>query len=99
MPLTVGPGSISVAVTLGANTAHHYGFHVILVITGLLAIALIGASIYLCYAFADGFAGILGNTGMTIIVRISAFLLVCIGVQITWNGVSSLLSSLVFRVR
>jgi small neutral amino acid transporter SnatA (MarC family) len=28
------------------------------------------------------------------VVRLSAFLLVCIGVQIMWNGISALLSSL-----
>jgi multiple antibiotic resistance protein len=31
---------------------------------------------------------------MTIVVRLSSFLLVCIGVQILWNGVSALVRSL-----
>jgi len=99
MPLTIGPGSISVAITLGANVSHHYGFHITLVLAALLGIAVIGASIYLCYAFASTLARILGDTGMIIIVRLSAFLLICIGVQIAWNGASALLSSLVFQVR
>jgi small neutral amino acid transporter SnatA (MarC family) len=34
---------------------------------------------------------------MTVIIRLSAFLLVCIGVQIMWNGISTLLSSLSFH--
>jgi multiple antibiotic resistance protein len=35
----------------------------------------------------------MGTTGMNVIVRLSSFLLVCIGVQILWNGASQLLSS------
>jgi multiple antibiotic resistance protein len=40
---------------------------------------------------------VLGETGMSIIMRLSSFLLVCIGVQIIWNGLSVLLKS-VFAV-
>ena len=31
---------------------------------------------------------------MSMIMRLSSFLLVCIGVQIIWNGVSALLKSI-----
>ena len=99
LPLTVGPGSISVAVTLGANATHRYGFHVLLIISALLAMALIAVSIGLCYGFADRLARTLGQTSMTVIVRLSAFLLVCIGVQIMWNGISALLLSVRFLTR
>ena len=97
LPLTVGPGSISVAVTLGANATHRYGFHVSTIIAALIAMALIAISIVICYGFADRLARILGKTAMTVIVRLSAFLLVCIGVQIVWNGTSALLLSLHFK--
>jgi MarC family integral membrane protein len=33
---------------------------------------------------------VIGKTGMIVIVRLSSFLLVCIGVQIMWNGISAL---------
>lgn len=59
---------------------------------------LIALSVFFCYAFADGLARVLGDTGMTVIVRLSSFLLLCIGVQIVWNGVSALLTSVSFRV-
>jgi multiple antibiotic resistance protein len=36
----------------------------------------------------------MGPTGTKVILKLSAFLLVCIGVQILWNGTSKLLSSL-----
>src|ERR1700678_515566 len=98
LPLTVGPGSISVAITLGANSTHRYGFHFLLILSALLATALIGVSVYLCYAFSDRLGRVLGDTGMAVIVRLSAFLLVCIGVQIMWNGISALLSSVQFHI-
>jgi multiple antibiotic resistance protein len=99
MPLTVGPGSVSVAITLGANSAHHYGFHILIILAALLAIALIAFSVFLCYGFSDRLGRIVGDTGMAVIVRLSSFLLVCIGVQIVWNGLSALLSTVAFRVQ
>jgi|SRR5882672_909027 len=96
LPLTVGPGSISVAVTLGANATHDYGIHIAIVLSALLAMTLVAVSIFLCYGFADRLARILGKTAMTVIVRLSSFLLLCIGVQIIWNGFSALLASLHF---
>ena len=99
LPLTVGPGSISVAVTLGANSTHHYGFHIPIIVAALIAMVLIALSVFLCYGFADRLARMLGKTTMTVIVRLSSFLLVCVGVQIMWNGISALLSSLHLQVR
>jgi multiple antibiotic resistance protein len=99
LPLTVGPGSISVAITLGANFTHRYGYHIWLILAALLATALIGVSIYLCYGFSDRLARFLGKAGMTVIIRLSAFLLVCIGVQIMWNGMSALLSTVQFHTQ
>jgi multiple antibiotic resistance protein len=94
LPLTVGPGSISVAITLGANEPHS-GHHIIYSIVGaVIGSTLVAASVYLCYAFADRLARALGETAMNVIMRLSSFLLVCIGVQIIWNGLSALLKSL-----
>ena len=94
LPLTVGPGSISVAVTLGANSTRHYGFHVGIILAALLAMAAVAISVLLCYGLADQLARVIGRTGMIVIVRLSSFLLVCIGVQIMWNGLSALLATL-----
>ena len=94
LPLTVGPGSISVAITLGANSTRRYGFHVPIVLAALIAMAIVALSVLLCYGLADRLARAVGKTGMIVIVRLSSFLLVCIGVQIMWNGISALVSSL-----
>jgi len=94
LPLTVGPGSISVAITLGANEGH-VEHQIIFALTGaVIGAFLIAASVYLCYAFADRLAKILGEAAMSVTMRLSSFLLVCIGVQIVWNGLSALLKSL-----
>jgi multiple antibiotic resistance protein len=93
MPLTVGPGTISVAITLGANAVQHHGFQPVAIIVALIGSALIAFSVFLCYGFADRLARRLGATAMTVIMQLASFLLVCIGVQIVWNGVKALLVS------
>ena len=93
LPLTVGPGSISVAITLGVNAARRPEINIPAMVAALVASALIALSVFLSYAFADRLARILGKTGMMVMLRLSSFLLVCIGVQIVWNGASALLGS------
>ncbi|HYM27517.1 MAG TPA: MarC family protein [Steroidobacteraceae bacterium] len=93
MPLTVGPGSMSVAITIGsgkpAGIPHWSAFaeHATGAVLGLLAIAL---TIYLAYRFAATMGRLLGETGLEVLVRLSAFILMCIGIQIIWNGYSAL---------
>ena len=94
LPLTVGPGSISVAITLGANEPHSLGASVLSIVAAAIGSALVAATIYVCYAYSDRLASVLGPTGTNVIVKLTSFLLVCIGVQIVWNGVSQLLRSL-----
>ena len=94
LPLTVGPGTISIAITLGANAPHHLvGANLIAILSAVVGSAIVAATIYLCYGFADRLAAVLGSTGMNVILRLSSFLLVCIGVQIFWNGASALLKT------
>ena len=94
LPLTVGPGSISVAITLGANEPHNLGGSLLSILAAVIGSAFIAGTIYLCYAFADRLASALGPTGTNVIIKLTSFLVVCIGVQIVWNGVSQLLGSL-----
>ncbi len=88
MPLTVGPGSISVAIALGSqrpaiSDMAHLAVLGGAALTGLLAMS---ATIYLCYRFAEATVARLGTGGTNVVVRLSAFLLVCIGIQIIWTG-------------
>ena len=65
----------------------------------LIAMGLIGATIFFCYRFADWLAGVLGETGTTVVIRLSAFLLLCIGVQIVWNGTDALLGTVRLQLK
>jgi multiple antibiotic resistance protein len=94
LPLTVVPGSISVAITTAANAPHCQGFNLLSISTAFVGPVLLMAGIFLCYGFSDRLGRVLGQTGMTVIIQLTSFLLVCIGVQILWNGVSVLLLSL-----
>lgn len=96
MPLTVGPGSIAVALTLGSNI--HAETHMQLIVSALVStvgIALIGVTIYLCYRYSDELQRLLGPTGTSILIRLSAFILVCIGIQIMFNGVNQFYAEMV----
>ncbi len=94
MPLTVGPGSISVAITLGsqrpkiADLAHLLSLGGAAV-AGLLAMA---ATVYFFYRFAERTVATLGTAGTNVVVRLSAFILLCIGIQIVWSGWSALVA-------
>jgi len=98
LPLTVGPGSISVAITLGANAAHSHALHPLMIVAALVGSALVALSIFLCYGFADRLARVLGQTGMSVMIKLSSFLLVCIGAQIVWNGIKVLLESVTLHI-
>jgi multiple antibiotic resistance protein len=97
MPLTTGPGTISVAISLGAGRPS--GLHVSLLaffVETLAATALLSILIYGFYRNSPRIARLIGVTGTTIVVRLSAFLLFCIGIQVAWNGLSELLGKLPF---
>ncbi len=94
LPLTVGPGSISIAITLGANEPRGLGPSLLAMLAAVIACTFLATTVYLCYGFADRLAVMIGPTGMNVVVRLTSFLLVCIGVQILWNGASQLLGSL-----
>jgi multiple antibiotic resistance protein len=89
LPLTVGPGSISVALTIGANQSPHRD-SVTRFIAAVIGTALMAVTIYLSYRFAERVARLLGETAMNVIVRLTSFILLCIGVQIMWNGIRAL---------
>jgi multiple antibiotic resistance protein len=82
------------AITLGANEPHHLGPNLLAILAAVIGSALVCVCIFVCYGFADRLAALIGESGMSIILRLSSFLLVCIGVQIFWNGASALLRSL-----
>jgi multiple antibiotic resistance protein len=96
MPLTTGPGTIAVLISLGfsresySNTLEEFAFLGIV----LLAATIIAITIYLCFAYSHWVREVLGHAGADIALRLSAFILFCLGVQIIWSGASELLPTL-----
>jgi multiple antibiotic resistance protein len=91
MPLTVGPGAISVALTLGANQTKGLRTLVETALGHMFGILIVSVSVYLCYRYAHYIVKRLGPIGTGVVVRLSAFILLCIGVQICWNGLHTLI--------
>jgi multiple antibiotic resistance protein len=95
MPLTTGPGTISVAISIGAGRpAGTYASLIAFFIETLAATLLLVLLVYGSYRNSGRLADLVGPTGTTIVVRLSAFLLFCIGIQVFWNGASELLAHL-----
>jgi multiple antibiotic resistance protein len=86
-----------VAITVGANRPPGSETSWYLPIAAILGAAIIGLTIYLSYRFAERIARALGQTAMNVLIRLSSFILLCIGVQIVWNGASTLLKSVLMN--
>jgi multiple antibiotic resistance protein len=93
LPITVGPGSISVAIALGTGTPRS-GLQPVHFIGVGVALALLCITIYLCVRFVANVQRLLGPSGTQVAMRLFAFAIFCIGVQILWLGLSELLNSL-----
>jgi multiple antibiotic resistance protein len=98
LPITVGPGSISVAITLGAHLPpelqEHSLFAPRVLIAAICGITLICVIIYFCYLYARKAEELLGRSGTSMVMRLSSFILLCIGVQIISTGFKAYLQAL-----
>lgn len=94
-PITAGPGCIVIMLTLTARASTRSLIPNLLSHLGILiAVIVLCVLIYFAYAYASLITRKISPQTAHGIVRIIAFLLLCIGVQIAWNGVSSLLLTL-----
>jgi len=96
LPLTVDPGAISVAITIGANHGTNVERLLLGILAAVIGTSLIAISVWLAYAYAERVARWLGHTRVMVVLRLSAFIVLCIGVQISWNGIRALASELEF---
>ncbi|WP_419729588.1 MarC family protein [Lichenicola sp.] len=95
MPFTVGPGSISVAIALGAERpeAAHVMDRVEFGVGTCLAAVAVCLLVWIAYAGAPRFVRLLGRSGARIVTRLVALILLCIGVQIMVSGIQEILVS------
>lgn len=90
-PISCGPGSIAAAITVGASLYEPVvTLRAARLVGALPAIALIGLAIYLCFRFALQLLRPLGESGTAVFMRMMAFILLCLGAQIMWDGIHGL---------
>ncbi len=94
IPFTTGPGTISVAVALGAGHPRLFAGLGWFFLGMTAAAAAMTVVIWGTYLYADRLTRLMGPTGTRTITRMSAFLLLCIGVQILITGVQDVLGPL-----
>ena len=94
IPFTAGPGTVAVAVALGSSHPRAPAELVwfFLGMTGA-TVALAGV-IWITYRSSDRISRLMGPRGSRTVTRLSAFLLLCIGVQILITGVDDVLGPL-----
>lgn len=93
MPLTAGAGSIAIVVAL-ASRAKNETDMLDRYIAIALAIIAIFILVYFCYRYADSIFKMLGKTGAKVVSSLSAFILLAIGVSVTWSGLQILIQSI-----
>ncbi|MEN9543476.1 MAG: hypothetical protein RLZZ598_309 [Pseudomonadota bacterium] len=98
-PFTVGPGSIAASITLGATLSFSKPTRIANSVAMAVGVCLTAYAIYLCYRFAPRLVRALGSVGTTVLLRFSAFILLCVGVQIVWDGLADLVLEVAHEVR
>jgi len=98
MPLTTGAGTIAVAIALSSQQpadsvgrlSYSAGESV-----AALAIALL---VWVSYGWSDRVVALLGARGARIVSRLTAFILLCVGIQIISTGVTSLAATILAQI-
>lgn len=97
-PITSGPGTLVGLLTLTAHISNKVLIPNILAHVGVfLAVVVISVLCYFCYAYAPKITKAIPPSTAHGILRVIAFILFCIGIQIAWNGLSALLSTIIKR--
>jgi multiple antibiotic resistance protein len=92
-PVTSGPGTLVALLTLTAHISNREISRDVLAHVGIfLAVVVLSVLIYFCYAYAPKITKIIPPSTAHGILRVVAFILLCIGVQIAWNGFAVLIA-------
>lgn len=94
MPLTTGPGTIATAIALGTGNPTIGPVFIWTALGGIGAACALALLVFVCYRWSDQIAKLVGEGGTDALVRLTAFILLCIGLQILWTGLSDLLGNL-----
>jgi len=95
LPITAGAGAIAIMVTVALSIPEELSMHSFSMYIGAAAgDLLMSIIIAVCYRFSDNILNRLGNTGTSVITKLSAFVLFAIGISVIWSGIVPLLVAL-----
>jgi multiple antibiotic resistance protein len=89
-PITVGPGGLAVAMTFSAHVQRHTGMGLAERVGGVLGTFAMCAAVYLCYANLQYINKKIPAAAVKAISKMLAFFVICIGVEILWEGIQAL---------
>jgi multiple antibiotic resistance protein len=85
-PLTTGPGTIAASIALGAQIPAKPVQFVAGALIAAGGATLVSLVLYLIFRNSAAVLGWLGEIGTMVMMRLMAFILLCIGIQIMWTG-------------
>ncbi|MDR6288321.1 MULTISPECIES: MarC family NAAT transporter [Inquilinus] len=94
MPFTTGPGTISVAIAIGSSLPVGQPSFLPFVLGASAAAIVLAVIIWVAYSSADRIVAFLGHARARVLSRLMAFLLLCVGTQITLNGIADFVHTL-----
>lgn len=98
MPVTSGPGCIAVAMALGAHSiasgTADWQASALGLAGDAIGITLVACLVLFCYRYADAITTKLGASGTQVIMRLAAFINLCIGLELMWHGTKLLIPAL-----
>ncbi len=95
MPITAGAGTLAMALAIAGKL--HRGLDMQMVadhLGALIGLAAVSATVFICYRFADSIFHYLGTVGTNVVTKLSAFILLTVGVEIVWDGLEELISKM-----
>jgi multiple antibiotic resistance protein len=86
-PLTTGPGTIAASIALGSQIPRTSVLSYLVFALGVaIGAALVSLGLYLLFKNAPAVLRRLGDIGTLVMMRLMAFILLCVGIQIMWSG-------------
>jgi len=85
-PLTTGPGTIAASITLGAKLPDGPALYVVGAAVAAVGAALTSLVLYFTFKHAAALLEKLGEVGTLVMMRLLAFILLCVGVEFIWTG-------------
>ena len=86
--------AMAVMIALSTKLSDQKSYGVEGVSASLLSILVVMALVGVCYRYSGVIFNRLGHTGTNVVSRLSAFLLLSIGVSIIWEGILGLIHSM-----